>query len=41
MLERNSIDKVVKDTDQLKRIGLMNNYNQLVEEILIKEIINI
>lgn len=39
MLEKNSIDENLKDIDQLKWIGLMNNYKHSVEEIIYSELI--
>lgn len=41
MLERNSIDENLKNTDTLKWTGLMNNYKNSVEEIILKEFIYI
>lgn len=41
MLEKNSIDENLKDTDPLKWIGLVNNYKHSVEEIIFKELIYI
>ena len=41
MLDKNPIDEKIKDTDPLKWVGLMNNYKYSVEEIILKEIINI
>ena len=40
MLEKNPIDENLKDIDQLKWIGLMNNYKHSVEEIIYSELIN-
>lgn len=39
MLEKNSIDENLKNTDPLKWIGLMNNYKYCTEEIILKELI--
>ena len=39
MLEKNPIDKNLKNTDPLKWTGLMNNYKHSVEEIIYKELI--
>ena len=39
MLEKNPINENLKDTDPLKWIGFMNNYINLAEEIIFKEII--
>ena len=39
MLDKNPIDENLKDTDQLKWTGLMNNYKHSVEEIIFKELI--
>lgn len=39
MLEKNSIDENLKNTDPLKWTGLMNNYKHSVEEIIFKELI--
>ena len=39
MLEKNSIDENLKNTDPLKWTGLMNNYKHSVEEIIYKELI--
>ena len=41
MLEKNPIDENLKDTDQLKWVGFMNNYKHSVEEIIFKELIYI
>ena len=41
MLERNPIDENLKTTNPLKWTGLMNNYKNLVEEIILKEFIYI
>lgn len=41
MLDKNSIDEKLKDTDPLKWVGLMNNYKYSLEEIILKEIIYI
>ena len=41
MLEKNTIDETLKDTDPLKWVGLMNNYKYSVEEIIFKELIYI
>lgn len=40
MLAKNPIDENLKDTDQLKWIGLMNNYKHCVEEIIYSKLIN-
>ena len=34
MLEKNPIDESFKNTNPLKWVGLMNNYKNLVEEII-------
>ena len=39
MLEKNPIDENMKDTNQLKWTGLMNNYKFSAEEIIFKELI--
>ena len=39
MLEKNPIDESLKNTDPLKWTGLMNNYKQCIEEILLVELI--
>lgn len=39
MLDKNSIDEKLKDTDPLKWTGLMNNYKYCAEEIIFKELI--
>lgn len=39
MLSKNPIDENLKDTDPLKWIGLMNNYNYSAEEIVYSELI--
>ena len=39
MLKKNPIDENLKNTDQLKWCGLMNNYKNSVEEIIFKELI--
>ena len=39
MLEKNSIDENLKNTAPLKWIGLMNNYKNSVEEIILEELI--
>ena len=41
MLEKNPIDENLKDTDQLKWVGFMNNYKHSVEKIIFKELIYI
>ena len=41
LIEKNSIDENLKDTDPLKWVGLMNNYKHAAEEIVLKEIIYI
>ena len=41
MLEKNTIDENLKNTDPLKWTGLMNNYKLYVEEIILKEFIYI
>ena len=38
-LEKNSIDKNLKNNDPLKWIGLMNNYRHCAEEIIFKDLI--
>ena len=40
-LEKNPIDENLKNTDNLKWTGLMNNYRHSVEEIIFKELIYI
>lgn len=39
MLERNPIDEELKNTNLLEWTGLMNNYKNLAEEIIFKELI--
>ena len=39
MLEKNPIDENLKNTDSLKWTGLMNNYKNLIEGIILKELI--
>ena len=39
MLEKNPIDETLKNTDPLKWTGLMNNYKNSVEEIILHELI--
>ena len=39
MLEKNPINKNLKNTDPLKWVGPMNNYKQSAEEIILKEFI--
>ena len=39
MLEKNPIDENLKNTAPLKWTGLMNNYKNTVEEIILKEFI--
>ncbi len=41
MLEANPIDENLKDTNSLKWTGLMNNYKQSVEELILNEFIYI
>ena len=41
MLERNPIDENLKNTAPLKWTGLMNNYKQSVEELILNEFIYI
>ena len=41
MLEKNPIDKNLKNTNPLKWTGLMNNYKYSIEEIILKEFIYI
>ena len=41
MLEKNPIDENLKNTDPLKWTGLMNNYKNSVEVIILKEFIYI
>ena len=41
MLDKNSIDENLKDTDPLKWVGLMNNNKYSAEEIIFKELIYI
>ena len=41
MLEKNPIDENLKNTDPLKWVEIMNNYNNSVEEIIFKELIYI
>ena len=40
MLDKNPIDENLKDTDPLKWVRLMNNYKNLAEEIIFKELIS-
>ncbi len=39
MLERNTIDEELKNTNPLEWTGLMNNYKHCAEEIVFKELI--
>ena len=39
MLEKNPIDESLKNTAPLKWTGLMNNYKNSVEEIILHELI--
>lgn len=39
MLDKNPIDENLKDTDQLKWIGLINSYKHSAEEIIYSELI--
>ena len=39
MIEKNPIDEDLKNTDPLKWAGLMNNYKNIVEEIIYNELI--
>ena len=39
MLEKNTIDENLKNTDPLKWTGLMNNYKDLIEDVIYKEFI--
>ncbi len=39
MLEKNPIDEDLKNIDPLKWTGLMNNYKNLVEEVVLEELI--
>ena len=39
MLEKNSIDENLKNTDPLKWTGLMNNYKHIAEEVIFRELI--
>ena len=39
MLEKNPIDENLKNTNPLKWTGLMNNYKNSIEEIILKELI--
>lgn len=39
MLEQNSIYENLKNTDPLKWTGLMNNYKNTAEEVILKELI--
>ena len=41
MLEKNLVDKNLKNTDTIKWVGLMNNYKHSVEEIIFEELIYI
>ena len=41
MLEKNPIDENLKNTDPLKWTGLMNNYKNSAEEIILNEFIYI
>lgn len=41
MLEQNPIDENLKNTDPLKWTGLMNNYKNSAEEIILNEFIYI
>lgn len=39
MLEKNSIDENMKNTDLLKWTGIMNSYKNLVEKIIWSELV--
>ena len=39
MLDKNPVDENFKNTDPLKWTGLMNNYKNSVEEIILHELI--
>ena len=39
ILEKNPIDESLKDTEPLKWVGLMNNYKNIAEEIIFRELI--
>lgn len=39
MAERDSVTEQLKATDQMKWVGLMNNYRHCAEEIVLKEVI--
>ena len=39
MLEKNPIDEILKDTDPLEWVSLMNNYKYCAEEIIYSELI--
>ena len=39
MLEKNSIDENLKNTNTLKWVGLMNNYKHSAEEMIFEELI--
>lgn len=41
MLEKNSIDEKLKNTDPLKWVGIMSNHKNFVEGIIFKELIYI
>ena len=39
MLEENPIDEDLKNTNRLEWTGLMNNYKNIAEEVILKELI--
>ena len=40
LAEKENINEKIKEEDQLKWVGLMNNYKNIAEEIVLKEVIN-
>lgn len=40
LAEKENINEKIKEEDQLRWVGLMNNYKNIAEEIVLKEVIN-
>lgn len=40
LAEKENINEKIKEEDQLKCVGLMSNYKNIAEEIVLKEVIN-
>ena len=40
LAEKENINEKIKEDDQLRWVGLMNNYKNIAEEIVLKEVIN-